>query len=89
MAIQTHKQRKEDFLSPLEKAEEIVSAETRNGTSEGVRWQQVVNTVAERLWAGLTPLQVVRELEHGGLDYGRALALVEEVEEQLRRGGAL
>ena len=71
------------------KTEAFVSAETSNGTTKGVRRQQVVNAVAERLWAGLTPVQIARELENSGLDYGPALALVEEVEEQLRRGGAL
>jgi hypothetical protein len=44
---------------------------------------------AEHLWAGRTARQVVRTLEEQGLDKATAAALVERVEELLRRGGAL
>jgi hypothetical protein len=41
------------------------------------------------LWAGRTHAEVIEELARRGLDAGQAARLVEAVEEELRRRGAL
>jgi hypothetical protein len=61
----------------------------KNGTPAGARWAELAALVAEQLWAGRTTRQVARALEDQGLDHATATALVEQVEEELRRGGAL
>jgi hypothetical protein len=61
----------------------------KNGTPEGARWAELAASVAEQLWAGRTARQVARALEDQGLDHATATALVEQVEDELRRGGAL
>jgi hypothetical protein len=66
-----------------------VSGSGKNGTPAGTRWDELAALAAEQLWAGQTTRQVVRALEERGLDLAAAEALVERVEEELRRGGAL
>ena len=60
-----------------------------NGTPEGARWEELTSYVAEQLWAGHNPRQVIRALESQGLGYTTALSLVETIHEALRLGGAL
>jgi hypothetical protein len=67
----------------------FVAGMGKNGTLEAARWQAWTAYVAEQLWAGRSPRQVVRELEGQGLGYETAVVLVATVEEELRRGGAL
>jgi hypothetical protein len=66
-----------------------VAGAGKNGTQAGARRQEWAAYVAQQLWSGLNPRQVVRELESQGLAYETAVRLVEAVEEELRRGGAL
>ena len=61
----------------------------KNGTQTGARWDGLSALAAEQLWAGQTTRQVASALEDQGLDHPTAAALVEQVEELLRRGGAL
>jgi hypothetical protein len=60
----------------------------KNGTQAEARRQEWAAYVAQQLWTGLSPRQVVRELEAQGLAYETAVSLVETVEDELRRGGA-
>ncbi|HKB40066.1 MAG TPA: hypothetical protein VKD72_26760 [Gemmataceae bacterium] len=60
-----------------------------NGTPSGSAERQLVSYVVEQLWAGRSVPEVVGELIVRGLDAARASALVDAVEEELRRGGAL
>lgn len=62
---------------------------TENGTQEGARWKQLSAFVAEQLWAGQDPHEVVQDLQDRGLDHATAVSLVQAVEEKLRQGGAL
>jgi hypothetical protein len=66
-----------------------VAGNGKNGTRAGARWAELTTFAAEQLWAGRTVRQVVRELEERGLEYAVAVVLVERIEEELRRGGAL
>jgi hypothetical protein len=66
-----------------------VAGSGKNGTPTGARWDELAALAAEQLWAGRTSRQVARALEDQGLDPATASALVEQVEEALRRGGAL
>ena len=61
----------------------------KNGTQAGARWAELAAFAAEQLWAGQSPRQVVRDLQARGVAYETAVSLVEMVEEELRRGGAL
>jgi hypothetical protein len=67
----------------------LVAASGKNGTQEGARWADLAALAAEQLWSGHTTRQVVRALEEQGLAHAAAEALVERVEDELRRGGAL
>jgi hypothetical protein len=67
----------------------VMGSERGNGTPAGVAGEQWVKLVAEQLWAGQTRDEVVQELARRGLDAGEASRLVETVEEELRRRGAL
>jgi hypothetical protein len=66
-----------------------VAGRGKNGTPAGLRWDNLSAVAAEQLWAGRTIRQVVRTVQEQGLDCATAVALVEQVEEVLRRGGAL
>jgi hypothetical protein len=66
-----------------------VAGSGKNGTQSGARWAELTTFAAEQLWAGQNVRQVVRELEQRGLEHAPAVALVERVEEELRRRGAL
>jgi hypothetical protein len=66
-----------------------VAGLTGNGTPSGSVERQLVSYVAEQLWAGRSVPEVVGDLIVRGLEAARASALVDAVEEELRRGGAL
>ena len=59
------------------------------GTQAEVQWREFVASVAEQLWDGWNPRGIIRHLQNRGLDYVTAVALVDAVEEKLRKGGAL
>jgi hypothetical protein len=66
-----------------------VAEQTSNGTPAGAAERQLVSYVAEQLWAGRSPAEIVGDLVLRGLELARASVLVKAVEEELRRGGAL
>ena len=74
---------------PVPLREALVAESAKNGTPTGARGAELAAQVAEQLWSGRTPRQVIRALEEKGLDHATAEALVGQVEEALRRGGAL
>jgi len=66
-----------------------VAGTEKNGTPAGAAWAELASYVAEQLWSGKSAQQVVNDLQERGLAYAAARSLVESVEDELRRGGAL
>ena len=66
-----------------------MAGETTNGTPAGVAEGRLVSFVAQRLWSGNDATEVVAELIARGVEAARASALVNAIEEEMRRRGAL
>jgi len=66
-----------------------VAGQSTNGTPGGATERQLTSFVAEQLWAGRAVPEVIQELIARGVETASASALVNAVEEELRRRGAL